>query len=120
MHTDHVCAGDVAGTLWRCPGGTSVEPHSFLHVMPFPVPCTHLPPWLGRAAASHPKTSLAASDWPARPLLTTCGLVRVPAVTDCLQGTAPVEQTALGAFAEMLGTHIRLFYESDSDTRLFS
>lgn len=56
----------------------------------------------------------------ARPLLPACGLVRMPAVTDCLQGTAPVEQAALGAFAEMLGTHIRLFHESDSDTRLFT
>lgn len=50
MHTSHVCARDVAGTLCRCPGGTSVEPHFFpsRDVLPH-APCTHLPlGWRGQ------------------------------------------------------------------------
>lgn len=45
-----------------------------------------------------------------------CELAMAPVTTNCLQGIALlVEQAELGAFAEMLGTHIRLFYESVFD-----
>lgn len=83
-------------------------------------PRTRLPPAPGRTAAFGHETSLAVSNQPGQSLLVKCGLVKAPAITNCLQGAASVEPAELGAFAEMLGTHIRLFYESVSDIRLFN
>ena len=53
-------------------------------------------------------------------LLVERGLVKAPAITNRLQGAASVGQAGLGAFAEVLGTHIRLFCESVSDIRLLN